>query len=179
LALDESYPQHHNIINLLCIQRPTLLNAMPLLGTSPAAGGDFILGNEYRMPSHECLLLLLKFKKSLFKADIWIMIKAQCAAIQTYFSKKENLFRSRRHRRLPILHYKNMVLKKMTAKKKILYLISFIVVACTSFPSLAEGCGSCMISNFDRFLPPVFVWCIFIIVWFLAVSALEGVKSFI
>jgi hypothetical protein len=72
-----------------------------------------------------------------------------------------------------------MVLKKMTAKKKILYLISFIVVACTSFPSLAEGCGSCMISNFDRFLPPVFVWCIFIIVWFLAVSALEGVKSFI
>jgi hypothetical protein len=37
---------------------------MPLLGTSPAAGGDFILGNEYRMPSHECLLLLLKFKKS-------------------------------------------------------------------------------------------------------------------
>jgi hypothetical protein len=72
-----------------------------------------------------------------------------------------------------------MVLKKMTAKKRILYLISFIVVACTSFPSLAEGCGSCMISNFDRFLPPVNVWCIFIIGWFLAVSALEGVKSFI
>jgi Mn2+/Fe2+ NRAMP family transporter len=72
-----------------------------------------------------------------------------------------------------------MVLKKMTAKKKILYLFSFIMVACTSFPSPAEGCGSCMISNFDRFLPPVNVWCIFIIVWFLAVSALEGVKSFI
>jgi hypothetical protein len=72
-----------------------------------------------------------------------------------------------------------MVLKKMTAKKKVLYLISFIVFACTSFPSLAEGCGSCMISNFDRFLPPVIVWCIFIIVWFLAVSALEGFKSFI
>ena len=67
----------------------------------------------------------------------------------------------------------------MTAKKKILYLFSFIVVACTSLPSPAEGCGGCMISNFDRFLPPVNVWCIFIIVWFLAVSALEGVKSFI
>ena len=67
----------------------------------------------------------------------------------------------------------------MTAKKKILYLFSFIVVAYTSFPSPAEGCGGCMISNFDRFLPPVTVWCIFIIVWFLAVSALEGVKSFI
>ena len=62
----------------------------------------------------------------------------------------------------------------MTAKKKILYLFSFIVVAYTSFPSPAEGCGGCMISNFDRFLPPVTVWCIFIIVWFLAVSALEG-----
>ena len=72
-----------------------------------------------------------------------------------------------------------MVLKKMPAKKKILYLFSFMVVACTSFPSPAEGCGSCMISNFDRFLPPVNVWCIFIMVWFLAVSALEGVKSFI
>jgi hypothetical protein len=72
-----------------------------------------------------------------------------------------------------------MVLKKMTAKKKILYLISFIVVAYTSFPSLAEGCGSCMASHFDRFLPPIYVWCILIIVWFLAVSALEGVKSFI
>ncbi len=69
--------------------------------------------------------------------------------------------------------------KKMTAKKKILYLISIIVVACTSFPSLAEGCGSCMISIFDRLLPPVKVWSIFIIVWFLAVSALEGVTSFI
>ena len=67
----------------------------------------------------------------------------------------------------------------MTAKNKILYLISFIVVACTSLPSLAEGCGSCMASNFDRFLPPVYVWCIFIIVWFLTVSALEGFKSFI
>jgi energy-coupling factor transporter transmembrane protein EcfT len=72
-----------------------------------------------------------------------------------------------------------MALKKMTAKKKILYLISFIVVACTSFPSPAEGCGGCMSSIFDRFLPPVNVWCIFIIVWSLAVSALEGVKSFI
>jgi hypothetical protein len=36
-----------------------------------------------------------------------------------------------------------------------------------------------MSSIFDRFLPPVNVWCIFIIVWSLAVSALEGVKSFI
>ena len=67
----------------------------------------------------------------------------------------------------------------MTAKKKILYLFSFMVVACTSLPSPAEGCGGCMSSIFDRFLPPVIVWCVFIIVWFLAVSALEGVKSFI
>jgi hypothetical protein len=67
----------------------------------------------------------------------------------------------------------------MTAKKKILYLIGFIVFAYTSYPSPAEGCGSFMISNFDRFLPPVIVWWIFIIVWFLAVSVLEGFKRFI
>jgi len=67
----------------------------------------------------------------------------------------------------------------MTLKTKILYLVSFIFFVCTSFPSPAEACGVCMITLFDWLLPPVFVWCIFITVWFLIVSALESLRQFV
>jgi hypothetical protein len=35
---------------------------MPLLDTSSATGGSCMLGNEYRMPSHRCLLAIISGK---------------------------------------------------------------------------------------------------------------------
>ena len=40
-----------NIINLLFIQGPALLDSIPFLNAFPAAGGGCMLGNEYRMVS--------------------------------------------------------------------------------------------------------------------------------
>jgi len=66
---------------------------MPFLNAFPATDRSCILCNEHWMLFHRGLLLLLKLKKSLFKADIWIMIKIQRTAIQNCFSKKRKPLR--------------------------------------------------------------------------------------
>jgi hypothetical protein len=51
-----------NIINLLFIQGPALLDSIPFLNAFPAAGGGCMLGNEYRMPPPRCLFAIIPGK---------------------------------------------------------------------------------------------------------------------
>jgi hypothetical protein len=64
LPLNPPHNQRHNKIELRIIQRPALLDSMPLLNAFPATCGSCMLRNEHWMPSHRCLfpIILWKFR---------------------------------------------------------------------------------------------------------------------
>ena len=53
---------------------------------------------------------------------------------------------------------------------RLIRLLSLIILIGTSTPTIAEACGGCMAADFERIMPPVHLWTIFSIVFFLAPS---------
>ena len=54
--------------------------------------------------------------------------------------------------------------------RRLLQFLSLIILIGLSTPTIAEACGGCMYAVFERIMPPVHLWIIFSIVFFLAPS---------
>ena len=44
-------------------------------------------------------------------------------------------------------------------------------------PNISEACSSCVMAQFDKFLPPIYLWVLFATVWFLSLSIFDRYNS--